>query len=214
MRASNDIGNIGNGVIATDTTFDVSTPIFATPGALTPPLLIRFTSATTYEVQDARTRAVLAPNLPYSPGTSNALFSTNPGDPDYFGFQLRLSGSPVTGDVFSVQYNSAGTSDNSNGLALAALQTADRLAGGGASYQSAYGELVGYVGTVTRQSRIETAAGKALLEQTSQTRESISGVNLDEEAANLIRFEQAYNASAQVIAIARSTIESLLDAFR
>lgn len=214
VRASNDIGNIGNGVIATDTTFDVSTPIFATPGALTPPLLIRFTSATTYEVQDARTRAVLAPNLPYSPGTSNALFSTNPGDPDYFGFQLRLSGSPVTGDVFSVQYNSAGTSDNSNGLALAALQTADRLAGGGASYQSAYGELVGYVGTVTRQSRIETAAGKALLEQTSQTRESISGVNLDEEAANLIRFEQAYNASAQVIAIARSTIESLFDAFR
>ncbi len=67
---------------------------------------------------------------------------------------------------------------------------------------------------MTRQSRIETDAGKALLEQTNQTRESISGVNLDEEAANLIRFEQAYNASAQVIAIARSTIESLFDAFR
>ncbi|MFZ1295385.1 MAG: flagellar basal body rod C-terminal domain-containing protein, partial [Pseudomonadales bacterium] len=98
--------------------------------------------------------------------------------------------------------------------ALAALQTADRLAGGSASYQSAYGELAGFVGTVTRQSRIETDAGKALLEQTNQTRESISGVNLDEEAANLIRFEQAYNASAQVIAIARSTIESLFDAFR
>lgn len=214
VRATNDIGNIGNGVIATDMTFDVSTPIFATPGTLTPPLLIRFTSATSYEVQDAGTGVVLAANLPYSPGTSNTLFSTNPGDPDYFGFQLTLSGSPVTGDMFSAQYNTAGTSNNSNALALAALQTADRLAGGGASYQSAYGELVGYVGTVTRQSRIETDAGKALLEQTSQTRESISGVNLDEEAANLIRFEQAYNASAQVIAIARSTIEALFDAFR
>ncbi|MBK6289112.1 MAG: hypothetical protein IPF49_16040 [Gammaproteobacteria bacterium] len=184
------------------------------PGALTPPLLIRFTSATSYEVRDARAPIVLASNLPYSPGTTNTLFSTNPGDPDYFGFQLTLSGSPVAGDLFNVQYNTGGTADNSNGLALAALQTADRLAGGSASYQSAYGELAGFVGTVTRQSRIETDAGKALLEQTSQTRESISGVNLDEEAANLIRFEQAYNASAQVIAIARSTIESLFDAFR
>ncbi|MBK6584092.1 MAG: flagellar hook-associated protein FlgK [Gammaproteobacteria bacterium] len=214
VRVKNDIGNIGDGVIATGTTFDVTTPIFAVPGALTPPLLIRFTSATSYEVRDARTQVVLAPNLPYSPGTTNTLLSTNPGDPDYFGFQLTLSGSPVTGDRFNVQYNTGGTADNSNGLALAALQTADRLAGGSASYQSAYGELAGFVGTVTRQSRIETDAGKALLEQTSQTRESISGVNLDEEAANLIRFEQAYNASAQVIAIARSTIESLFDAFR
>ena len=129
-------------------------------------------------------------------------------------YKRQLSGSPVAGDLFNVQYNTGGTADNSNGLALAALQTADRLAGGSASYQSAYGELAGFVGTVTRQSRIETDAGKALLEQTNQTRESISGVNLDEEAANLIRFEQAYNASAQVIAIARSTIESLFDAFR
>lgn len=214
VRAKNDIGNIGDGVIATNTTFDVTTPIFAVPGTLTPPLLIRFTSATSFEVRDATAPVVLASNLPYTPGSTNTLFSTNPGDPDYFGFQLTLSGNPVAGDLFNVQYNTGGTSDNSNGLALAALQTADRLSGSSASYQDAYGELVGYVGTLTRQSRIETDAGKALLEQTRQTRESISGVNLDEEAANLIRFEQAYNASAQVIAIARSTIESLFDAFR
>jgi len=211
-------GNLGSGAIEVGEVFDVSTAIFSTTArTLSPPLLIRFTSPTSYDVLDASDpeNPVALPGLsglPYNPGLPNTLFSTNPGDPDYFGFQVVLRGDPVAGDAFRVEYNTGGVSDNRNALALAALQTADTLNGGTITYQGAYGELVSFVGTETRQSRIDSESGLSLLNQTQEIRESISGVNLDEEAANLIRFEQAYNASAQVIAVARSIIDALFEA--
>lgn len=213
VRANAQLGNIGNGTVIGSNTFDVSTPLFATPTQLSPPLEIRFTSATTFDVLDANTAALIVGGLPYTPGVSNTLFSINSIDPDYFGFQVTISGDPVAGDSFRIDYNNGGSSDNRNGLALAKLQIADSLVNGSTNYQGAYGQLVSFIGSETRQARINTEAGEAALAQTKKTRDEVSGVNLDEEAANLIRFEQAYNASAQVISVARSLIDSLLDAF-
>ena len=212
VRASAGAGNLGSARIEAGETFDTGTALFATPGQLSPPLLIRFSSATQFDVLDANTSAVLVAGLPFVPGATNTLFSRNPGDPDYFGFQVVLSGAPVAGDGFRIDYNARGSSDNRNALLMSALQTADKVGGGRTSYQGAYNELVAGIGGATQASRVDAQSSLAVLQQTQERRESLSGVNLDEEAANLIRFEQAYNASAQVISVARAVIDALFDA--
>jgi flagellar hook-associated protein 1 FlgK len=88
------------------------------------------------------------------------------------------------------------------------------LADGTASFDDAYGSILADVGTKTRQAQISSEAGEQRLEQAQADRESISGVNLDEEAANIVRFQQAYQAAAQVIATADTLFESLLSAVR
>jgi flagellar hook-associated protein 1 FlgK len=212
VRAAALTGNLGTGSVAPGDTFDTGTAIFATPGQLSPPLLIRFSSATTFDVLDANTSAVLVASLGFIPGTANTLFSRDSVDPDYFGFQVVLAGEPAAGDAFRIDYNGSGTSDNRNALLMAALQSADKMGNGSATYQDAYRDLVAATGSLTQRSRIDMQSSLAVLDQTRERRESLSGVNLDEEAANLIRFEQAYNASAQVISVARSVLDALFDA--
>lgn len=105
-------------------------------------------------------------------------------------------------------------SDNGNALALVNLQNAKTLLNGRASYQEAYNSIVGEVGTQTKTAQINVTAQKSLLDNARQRRESLAGVNLDEEAANLIQFQQAYQAAAQTIATARSTFDTLIGAMR
>jgi flagellar hook-associated protein 1 FlgK len=213
-----DTGNLGQGKIQAGNVFDTSLPLFTTtPGQLAPPLLIRFTDADSFDVLNnsnpASPVALVPPltGLSFTPGVINTLFSTNPADPDYFGFQLTINGNPSAGDAFAIGYN-PGKSDNRNAVALGKLQIADILANSSATFQSAYGQLVGFVGTETRQSRVDSEAGKVVVAQTKAARDEVSGVNLDEEATNLVRYQQAYNATAQVIAVARSLIDTLLKA--
>ena len=84
----------------------------------------------------------------------------------------------------------------------------------GVSFNDGYGDMVERVGTLTAQARQDDVATGAILKQSTDNRNSLSAVNLDEEAANLIQFEQYYNASAQVIQVARSLFDTLLNAFR
>ena len=88
------------------------------------------------------------------------------------------------------------------------------MLGGSASYQDVYGALVADVGVKTRQAESSAGTEKALLQQAVAAREGVSGVNLDEEAANLMRFQQAYQAAAQVIAVADEVFQTLLNATR
>ena len=81
-------------------------------------------------------------------------------------------------------------------------------------FQGAYAQLVGELGTQTRSAQINADAQAALLSQAHESRDAVSGVNLDEEAANLLRFQQAYQALAQVISVSDSTFQTLLDAVR
>lgn len=97
-------------------------------------------------------------------------------------------------------------------LALAGLQVANRLAGNTANYEAAYGQLVSSVGSRTNQADINRAAQEGLLNQAKQAQQTVSGVSLDEEAANLVRFQQAYQASAQVVSVANTLFSSLLNA--
>ena len=129
-------------------------------------------------------------------------------------FSFTLRGTPVDGDSFTIEDNLGGTGDNRNALALAALQTERILDGGTASYQDAYATLLGDVAVRAQQAQSTAATEQSLLDQARSARDSVQGVNLDEEAANLIRYQQAYQAAAQVIAVADEVFQTLLAATR
>ncbi|WP_255374982.1 flagellar basal body rod C-terminal domain-containing protein [Oleiphilus sp. HI0117] len=97
---------------------------------------------------------------------------------------------------------------------MAGLESAGTVQGGVISYGEAYSQIIEEIGTVTNRARLEADSAKALLVQSENNRESISGVNLDEEAGKLVQFQSAYNASAQVVSVARELFDTLLNAFR
>ncbi|WP_331346728.1 flagellar hook-associated protein FlgK [Cellvibrio sp. UBA7661] len=128
----------------------------------------------------------------------------------FVGYQVAISGQPKAGDTFTVGFNTNGTNDNRNALAMVALESQGMMQNGTLTLEDGYGKLVEEVGTKSSLSKINTEASKSLLEQTQTMRDSISGVNLDEEAADLIKFQQLYQANAQVISVVRELFDTLL----
>ncbi|MFT7185598.1 MAG: flagellar hook-associated protein 1 FlgK, partial [Pseudohongiellaceae bacterium] len=147
--------------------------------------------------------------------TVSSVFEQAPvGQSTYLGFQFELDGEPKRGDSFTIGYNTGGVSDNRNALAIAGMETQGSIANGVVSYGDAYSQIIEEIGTVTNRARLDTESAQALLEQSENNRESVSGVNLDEEAGRLIQYQAAYNASAQVVSIARELFDTLLSTFR
>ena len=130
------------------------------------------------------------------------------------GWRVVIRGVPEEGDVFTVRDNAGAAGDNRGALALAALEDAPTMVGGTASYGDAYAGLVARVGVETRRAEINADVQARMLEEAWAQRENVSGVNLDEEAANLLKAQQAYAAAAQVIATAGQMIDTLLQAVR
>ncbi|MDP1733962.1 MAG: flagellar hook-associated protein FlgK [Sulfuritalea sp.] len=133
----------------------------------------------------------------------------------YNGWTTQITGNPVAGDVFSVAANAGGVADNRNAMLMGALQTKATMIGSStssptASYQSAYSQIVGSVGSKTNEVQAIAAAQQGLLDHATQALQSTSGVNLDEEAANLLRYQQAYQASAKVLEIASKVFDEIL----
>ncbi len=223
IRTGSSLDNSGNGAISSgeilatrDANGDLQTT-FDPPGSLSPPLLVRFISGTDYELldnSDPNAPAPLAPPVTGTiiPGQPNAVTVLDPVSGDAV-YRFNLSGNPAAGDEFSIEFNANGSSDNRNALAMGGTRL-DKTIGGRLDFESAYGQLVEQVGTRTAELKISRDAADTLVARAQANREAVSGVNLDEEAANLIRFEQAYNASAQVISVARQLFETLLSAVR
>lgn len=145
---------------------------------------------------------------------SGAAITTADGAQKTFKFDMTISGSPVSGDSFSVAFNADGKTDNRNATALLGLQTKATVgvANGntGASLTNAYASLVSSVGAKASQAVVDTSATEAILSQAKTNRDSVSGVSLDEEAANLIKFQQYYTASSQIIKSAQEMFNTLL----
>ncbi len=211
VRATAATGNLGS---ATLTGPQVPDPDPATAPDLNPALgnsvEIRFTSPTTYEVVD-----VTDPSNP--PLLAQAY--TSGGAIDYNGWQVRIDGTPQAGDVFLVEENAGGVGDNGNALALAGLQSRltllpDASGQPGADFHAAYARLVAEVGAQGGRTSQALESQQVVLDRAVAARESVSGVNLDEEAADLMRLQKAYEASAQMIRVADSLIETLLGVAR
>ncbi len=139
------------------------------------------------------------------------------------GFDFSVSGIPNVGDTFTISFNDGGFNDNRNGLALSAIQTAQttRLnplsqptGTNSVNFNQSYAQMVSLIGERTSQARNSEAATQALLSQTTAWYESLSGVSLDEEASNLIRFQQTYAAAARIISTSQTVFDTLLAAVR
>lgn len=193
LRTANALSNLGNAAIGRAAVADVGDPAF-----LDPVELVFADPPTAFQVNGA------GPLIPYTSGADIALN----------GWRVQISGNPVAGDRFTVGSNAGGVGDNGNGLLLGQMQFRPLLSGGTATYQESYGILVGEVGATAQQARISQAALASLKENAEAARDTLSGVNLDEEAANLLRFQQAYQAAARVIAAADAAFQSLIDAAR
>ncbi|WP_199608989.1 flagellar hook-associated protein FlgK [Flocculibacter collagenilyticus] len=107
-----------------------------------------------------------------------------------------------------------GPGDNTNALAMLNLQNTKTLDGQSNTFSESYAELVTFVGVETQTRKISTDSFETLLESATERNAAISGVNLDEEAANLIKFQQAYSASSRIISTGRDIFETLLQAVR
>jgi flagellar hook-associated protein 1 FlgK len=126
------------------------------------------------------------------------------------GFTFQLSGTPRNGDTFVIKANASGQGDNRNLLALAALQDSKTLAGGSTGFQGAYAQMVANVGAQAREVQVNQTAQGVLLARVTESQQSLSGVNLDEEAANLLRYQQAYQAAGKMIELASRLFDTLL----
>ena len=182
VRASAGASNSGGASIGSLKVTSSTNP------ALQTPTTIQFTSATTYTINGSG-------SYTYTPGSPIAAN----------GWSLALTGTPATGDQFSVGSNSNGSGDNSNVLALA-----NSLA----AANSQIGAFVGQIGVQTSQAQSGRDAQSFIHDENVSALDSVSGVNLDEEAANMLRYQQAYQAAAQVIRVTQMMFQSLLDATR
>lgn len=126
------------------------------------------------------------------------------------GISFEISGNPKNSDTFTLDRNTGGTSDGRNANLLGQLQTQGTVDGGASSYQAAYARLVSNIGNKTREVQVTRDAQQALADQGISAREAQSGVNLDEEAANLLKFQQAYQASAKMMTIASELFSTVL----
>ncbi|MGD0492540.1 MAG: flagellar hook-associated protein FlgK [Steroidobacteraceae bacterium] len=180
--------NTGTGTISTGTVTDAANPNLLSTAT------IAFTSPTTYSINGAGSFAY----------TSGGNISAN-------GWQVQISGTPATGDSFTVQSNAGGTGDNTNALAFANQQTQGLLSGGSESISGAVGALISGVGAQVQQVNTAQAAQAAVNTQAQTNVSSVTGVNLDQEAANLMQWQQAYQASAQALSVANGLFTTLLD---
>ena len=128
--------------------------------------------------------------------------------------EIRLSGKPVDGDVVNIERNTEGTGDNRNLHALTELRTKNFLLGKSTSLQDIFALSVSDVGIRTRQSQLSLETQEVLTGQAENAYKAKSAVNLDEEAANLLRYQQAYSAAAKVITVADEMFDILLSTLR
>ena len=183
--------NTGTARISAPTVANPTNPQLRTTATIT------FPTATTYSVNGGAAQA-------YNPGTQ---ISAN-------GWTVTINGSPAAGDSFTVSDNAGATGDNTNALALAGVFDQKGLNNATDSVNSYLGRFVGNLGTVTQQAQNDASAQQAVNTSDTQDLSNASGVNLDEEAANLIKFQQAYQAAAQMISVASTLFQSVLQATR
>lgn len=219
VRGEQLVSNIGSGSIAGISVTDTSTAQFTTtPGDLAPPIRIEFDATPgEFSIYDMTTGTpvLLAGGIAgYVANQENNMLALAGAPFNAYGYEVTLQGDPQAGDSFDISYNVNGAGDNQNMILMGELQFANTLDNGNSNFQQAFGRIISTVGVRTQSATIKRDAAESLQFQAKERKESTSGVNLDEEAANLIKFQQAYEASAQVVNVARSLFQTIIDSIR
>jgi flagellar hook-associated protein 1 len=189
VRTGSNLGNAGTATISAGEVLDASNP------ALRSSVSIAFIDATHYSVNGAGSFA-------YTAG----------GNIDVNGWRVAISGAPAAGDTFTVSDNAGGVGDNRNMLAMTRALSQGLLSGGSESIDGAVSRFVSGIGVATNQAQVGADAQQVILQDSKAAVDSVGGVNLDEEAANMLRYQQAYQAAAQVIRITQEMFDTLLRA--
>ena len=161
-------------------------------------LEVTFTSDSVYQIRDTQDATVLAQRT-YVPGQPIA----------YQNLQVALTGTPKSGDVFTIDNNRDGFGSNDNLLRLIEVESA-KVLGNDETLHDAYLGLLNQAGSTARQAQVTQEALQVVYEQANEARDQVAGVNLDEEAANLIRFQQSYQASARLLQTANQLFDAIL----
>jgi flagellar hook-associated protein 1 FlgK len=224
VRTEFTVNNIGNAQIS-DLTVTDTTPAtlpaygFDTPsGLINGPWTMTYVGGNSFEIVDNLGNPVATSTYPS--GQYQDIFAQAGVD---VGFDFSVSGVPNVGDTFTISFNDGGFNDNRNGLALSAIQTeqttrlnplSSPTGTNSVNFNQSYAQMVSLIGERTSQGRNSEAATGALLAQTTAWYESLSGVSLDEEASNLVRFQQTYAAAARIISTSQTVFDTLLAAAR
>lgn len=187
--------NIGSAQISSAAIDDSSNP------ALLQAVEIVFDDPTTYRIFDSLGTDLTGP-LAYTSGSDIA----------FNGWRVQVSGTPATGDRFGVTANAPGSGDNGNAIALTGIRNRGFLAGGQTSVNDTISNMTALVGGAALQSAQNLSAQSALRQQLEVDVENVSGVNLDEEAVNALRYQEAFLASSKLIAMADELFLSILNA--
>jgi flagellar hook-associated protein 1 len=172
------------------------------------PISVKFTSGSTFDVLSSTNAVIASGSLDPTLGAEIAIAYPPPAPAGEVATITLSLGTAAAGDSFAL--TAGGIGSNGNVVGLADLVTKNLLSG--QTLGNFYGELVSTVGSHGQEADVATQATQAVLTQAKKTQQSISGVNLDEQAADLISFQQAYQAAAKVIATAQTLFQSLLDA--
>ncbi|MBW0448842.1 flagellar hook-associated protein FlgK [bacterium M00.F.Ca.ET.228.01.1.1] len=164
--------------------------------------------ATTYPITSATTV------VPYSSSTGATLTINNTTAGQMNNVSVTISGVPAAGDKFTIGPNTGANNDGRNALALSNLSTAKSMNGGTVTLTGAYANYVNDVGNQTNQIQTSSKAQASLVTQITTAQQSVSGVNINEEAANLLQYQQLYQANSKVIQTAQTLFQTLLGIFQ
>ncbi len=165
---------------------------------------LRETATIRFETQGQAiiTAGSASTRVAYTPGTAIA----------FNGWSVTLQGTPQAGDTFTVAAASGSTGDNRNMLALADLSGRDVL--GGATLAGGYAQLVADFGVRGREAEALRSASSSLETAAASARDAVSGVNLEEEAMNMLRYQQSYQAAGKLLSVANTLFESIISIYR
>ncbi|MFL9889447.1 flagellar hook-associated protein FlgK [Paraburkholderia sp. RL17-383-BIF-A] len=164
--------------------------------------------ATTYTIASAATV------VPYSSATGATLTINNATLGQMNNVSVTISGAPAAGDKFTIGPNTGATNDGRNALALSNLSTAKAMSGGTVTLTGAYANYVNQIGNQTNQIQTSSTAQSSLVTQITTAQQSVSGVNINEEAANLLQYQQLYQANSKVIQTAQTLFQTILGIFQ
>ena len=150
--------------------------------------------------------------VPYTSGDTYTI-NTTPATTGPNAVSFTINGSPSNGDTFTIGPNT-GANDGRNALAMSNIVSNPVLSNGQSTLTGAYANYVNDIGNVASQLQSASTAQTALVSQIQSSQQSVSGVNLDEEASSLLKYQQLYQASSKVISTAESMFQTLISAIQ
>ncbi|MFQ5635796.1 MAG: flagellar basal body rod C-terminal domain-containing protein, partial [Gammaproteobacteria bacterium] len=194
VSSGRSLANLSDATITPPSVSDVTNP------NLLQSIDIVFDDATTYRIFDSVGTDLTGP-VAYVEGS----------DINFNGWTTQIIGTPEAGDAFSIRTTSGGSGDNRNAIAMSQVASKGYFAGGQVSLANVSANLVANVGSIAARSSQEVSVQSAMRESVEFEIESVSGVNLDEEAVNLLKFQEAYLAASRVISVANQLFQNLLN---